>query len=769
MLAQMPLQPNSDHPKRLSALAGVCILVSGAFPGAGLNLGETAYPLLTERVAANRESFFIYDDVDSGFNHGFPSGFFGNSETTLSKIHLDAACLDDAAAANGCSTDEALLDRERGTVLRITFDPLVAGEFAGVNFEEPEGWGADPRGVGYDLRGATHLALDARSPDGLQVQFGLGGATSGFLDIPQDWTELSIPLSSLVSSQALEDVHVLFTVVTNDTHASSGGTVLLDRVRLDPPPSRQQGTPTFPQGTETFGVLPRDSEAAGRVPIPPDQVLRNVTTTYESALTAQALLARGESEDLTAVQHLTDAFHHALHHDNQGDPLPVAGDGSTGLHNAYESGDLPFLNDQGSGGAQAGEVRLAGFSAGEDLCGPSGFCLVLDGATGGNNAFAIFALLAAYRETSDPTLLDDARTVARWISDRLIDDSGTGFGGYFLGYPDEGVVPKELLTGKSVENNADIFAAFAALAEIEEELGNVAEAAMWRDRANPAGDFVLEMYDPVAGCFHAGTVPAGTSPGPGIDPFGAQRGDDVINRFPFLDANSFTALGLAWHPRYRNAIDWRRPVQCILDSGYARTVDAAGKTFDGFNLVQEPTEGPDGIAWEFTAQAVVLMEAMDRLYGQRRFEEEVGFYLQAMSQARTLAPFGDGRGLVASTLEGGELLPPLEQCLSTPFQCIPERVGLAATTWALFAEHGVNPFRQALPACLSDPMVDLGAQQVDTVTIFEACEILSAGSGFEVAAPGDVTFRAGNRIVLRDGFSVRQGASFRGLIDPSLR
>ncbi len=36
-------------------------------------------------------------------------------------------------------------------------------------------------------------------------------------------------------------------------------------------------------------------------------------------------------------------------------------------------------------------------------------------------------------------------------------------------------------------------------------------------------------------------------------------------------------------------------------------------------------------------------------------------------------------------------LPPIEQCLSTPFQCIPERVGLAATAWAIFAEQNVNP------------------------------------------------------------------------------
>lgn len=733
------------------------------------SLAETIYPLLLERVNAPRSSFFIYEDEDSGLNHGFPSGLFASSESPLAKIHVDPACLDDGTAADGCSTDTDALDRQRGTVFRLTFDPLVAGEFAGLNFEEPEGWGGDPRGAGYDLRGATELVLEARSPDGLQVRFGLGGGTTPFIDVPEGWTELRIPLDALSPAPDLTAVHRLFTVVTNDTNASAGGTVLLDRVRLEPPPRRQAAILGFPLSTETFGVLPRQSVAPGRVPIPPDQVLRNLTTTYESALAVQALLDRAGPEDLEAAGAVLDGAVYALQHDNAGDPLPVAEDGSTGLHNGYESGELPLLNDQGPGAGQSGEVRLAGFTAGTSLCGPSGFCLLLDGATGGNNAFGLLALLAGYRVLGDPADLDAARGIGRWIADRLTDDSGTGFGGYFLGYPDEGVTPKDRITGKSVENNADLFAAFSALAQIETELGNDAEAAQWQARAESAGEFVLQMFDSATGCFQAGTVPAGTAPGPGIDPTGAQQGDDVINRFPFLDAQTFTTLALAWSPIYRNAIDWRRPVQCLLDAGYAKTATAGAETFDGFNLVQQPTEGPDGIAWEFTAQAAALMRFVDRLYGQPRFADEASFYLEALRRARSDAPFSDDRGLVASTLESGDTLPPIDQCLSTPFQCIPERVGLAATTWAVMAETGLNPFQQPLPACLSPDQVDLTDQQIDTVAIFEACDTLSAGSGFHVAGSGDVTFRAGHRIVLQSGFSVGSGASFRAAIDPSIQ
>jgi hypothetical protein len=83
------------------------------------------------------------------------------------------------------------------------------------------------------------------------------------------------------------------------------------------------------------------------------------------------------------------------------------------------------------------------------------------------------------------------------------------------------------------------------------------------------------MLDPVSGCFHAGTVPVGTAPAPGIDLTGEERGDEVVNPIPFLDAQTFTVLGLAWHSTYRNALDWRRP----MSAGYERTVTAAAEAW----------------------------------------------------------------------------------------------------------------------------------------------------------------------------------------------
>lgn len=469
--------------------------------------------------------------------------------------------------------------------------------------------------------------------------------------------------------------------------------------------------------------------------IPPDQAIRNLTTVYESSLTVLALLDRGTPEDLANARRVADTFLYALAHDSTGGgaQLPTAPDGSRGLRDAYSSGDIALFNDQGPGvdDAKAGQVRLVGFSSDMRLCGPSGFCLVLDGAFGGNNAFAIMALVAAYRKFGDIAYLDAAREIGNWIVGNLTDPNGPAFdpdpsvetfGGYFLGYPDQGV-PKDrvddLIRGKSIENNADIFAAFSMLAAAEVDLDHFTAAAEWTARANIAGDLVMALFDPGDpmnprdGRFYTGTLPDGPNGpprGPGLEPDGPRKGNDVANIAVLLDSNTFIPLALARSPRYRDQIDWREPVRFVIDTFDQQiTATAGGRQIDfrGFSIVPAPTTSqfrpggpvgglPDGIAWEFTAQAVVTMRVVDALYRVSEFENDAASYLQQIQVAQSSAPFGDGRGIVASTLDGeddGSVgYPPLDQCLGTPFQCVAERVGLAATTWAIFADQTVNIF-----------------------------------------------------------------------------
>lgn len=472
--------------------------------------------------------------------------------------------------------------------------------------------------------------------------------------------------------------------------------------------------------------------------IPPDQAFANLATVYEAALTLDVLLQRGLSEDLVAARLIADSIVYAQRHDDRsgGAGLPVTTEGHRGIRDAYVSGDLPLRNDQANG-ATAGQIRLAGFSSDERLCGASQYCLVLDGATGGNSAFVIMALMSAYFEFHDSNYLDAADELGGWIVGNLTDPNGPAFntdvntqsfGGYFLGYPDQGV-PKDrvtsLLHGKSIENNADIYAAFTILALAHAATGDDVKAVLWDQRANIAGDFVMAMYSPgletdsTDGHFYGGTLPFGDNGpprGPGLEPDGPRRGDDVINVASFLDSNTFSVLALASSSRYHDwlvspgkSIDWREPIRYVAKT-FAQditvTVDSTPHELQGFSLTAQPTASqfrpggpigglPSGIAWEFVGQTIVAMRVVDDLYHASEFSSTIQKYLAQLEIAQSIASFTDGRGLVASTLNGESntgTYPPLDQCLGTPFQCIPERVGLAATTWGIAANTFHNIF-----------------------------------------------------------------------------
>ena len=714
------------------------------------SISNLAYEELTSRVTQNVTNFYVYQDQDSGFNHGFPSGFFWYDSAPVT---IDAGCLDDPAdMVTGCypSNDMTHLDRVHGTVLRISFPSESGDGYTGLNTEEPEDWGVYQDGVGYDLRPATQLVLDVRSPTGIKLQFGVGGCQSNFLSVPKSatYTTMTITISSLVNGANcppnLSNVHVLLTVVTNAANAPNGGTILLDNAHFTPVPTRQATDPkalSLPLSTQTFGVVPQQDLNY----VPPDQVNRNAATIYEASVTLLALLQRGQTSDLANAREIANALDYALHHDNHGDPLPLAPDGSVGLHNAYESGDIALQNDQRFGGGKAGDVRLAGFTA--TGCTPTSFCLVLDGATGGNNAFAILALAAAYEQFGNITYLNDALDIGDWIYGNLLDNTNTGFGGYYLGYPDMGQ-QKNLIVGKSVENNADIFAAFTQLSGIEQQLGNSGAAALWTMRANIAGDFVASIYDSANGRFNAGTVPVGTPPSYGVCPYGPQKGNDVINICDFVDSNTFTTLALSATQRYSNQINWQLPINYVW-SVFPQSVMADGLTFQGLDIVPPPPVGPAGIAWEFTGQPVETCFYVDSFFGSSTCGSLGQLYLGQIRLAQTSAPFADGLGLVASTLPNGDQLPPLDQCLNTPFQCIPERVGIAATAWAIYADMKVNPLATPIVA-LSPSSLNFGYQGLHNLVVPLTSVLTNTGNGpltvtnISITGADGVDFSQGN-------------------------
>lgn len=69
--------------------------------------------------------------------------------------------------------------------------------------------------------------------------------------------------------------------------------------------------------------------------------------------------------------------------------------------------------------------------------------------------------------------------------------------------------------------------------------------------------------------------------------------------------------------------------------------------------------------------------------------------------------------------------------------------------------------------CTLPSEVNLPAQSVGGQMTFEACNILGAGNGgFDITGSGDVTFRAGNKVVLESGFSVTPGGGLTVAIEP---
>ena len=170
------------------------------------SISPPAYALINSRTSQNQTQFYIYSDMDSGFNHGFPSGLFGNA---MGKLTFTPNCVYAPTLPSGCATDPTVLDQARGTVFQFVFQsmPSGSGQFVGLNFEEPQNLGVLQQGNGYDLTGATKLTFWARGETGDEVvafKFGLIGREKKFFDsasgalekvkLSRDWKQYTLDL-----------------------------------------------------------------------------------------------------------------------------------------------------------------------------------------------------------------------------------------------------------------------------------------------------------------------------------------------------------------------------------------------------------------------------------------------------------------------------------------------------------------------------------------------------------------------------------------------
>ncbi len=69
-------------------------------------------------------------------------------------------------------------------------------------------------------------------------------------------------------------------------------------------------------------------------------------------------------------------------------------------------------------------------------------------------------------------------------------------------------------------------------------------------------------------------------------------------------------------------------------------------------------------------------------------------------------------------------------------------------------------------ACIGVEDLALSGETVTSTVVYEACNSITAGAGFQILTPGDVTLRASNVVGLSSGFSVGAGASLKVEIAP---
>ena len=79
----------------------------------------------------------------------------------------------------------------------------------------------------------------------------------------------------------------------------------------------------------------------------------------------------------------------------------------------------------------------------------------------------------------------------------------------------------------------------------------------------------------------------------------------------------------------------------------------------------------------------------------------------------------------------------------------------------------VDVYATGVVGCMAQTDLNLtGPGPINDTRTEEACNSITAGTDYNIEFPGNVTFRAGEKIILEDGFSVGQGAVFTAEIGP---
>ncbi|WP_455925328.1 hypothetical protein [Pseudomonas putida] len=347
--------------------------------------------------------------------------------------------------------------------------------------------------------------------------------------------------------------------------------------------------------------------------------LRGVAFTYDNALASIALFGCGNA---SAGRQIADALAYATEHD------PDYHDGR--VRNAYAAGPI-----------KSGAITLPGYWSSERGAWNQDAYQV--GSATGNQAWAVLALLEAYRQSQEQRYLQAARRILDWTQANTYDSQNPpGFIGGFYGYP-----PTPQRQGwKSTEHNVDLAAAWDAL----DRLHANAQAA---SQAQIARRFVDSQWDAEQGRFLIGTLPDGHT---------QEREKSG------LDAQIWPLIAVRDRPA-----DWQRSLAFI---------DHAHRFADGYGF----NRAPDGLWTEGTAQAA----AVAQLSGAVQQAEPLWAVLVAQQA-------GDGWLFATpqAQISTGLAIGPTSTTNDFFYYHLPH---LGATAWAAIAATGVNPFTGAQEA-----------------------------------------------------------------------
>ena len=245
--------------------------------------------------------------------------------------------------------------------------------------------------------------------------------------------------------------------------------------------------------------------------------LLSTSFVYDNAVVINALLERGDSENLRRALLLGETLLYAQQHDSIGDGR---------VRQAY------FVDQPDTNGAFLRPALVPFFFI---------------GSATGDMSWVAMALAQLFARSGEPRFLNGAVRLGQWLVKNTF--STTGAGGFTAGVD----ANNNPLTYKSTEHNIDAVALFTMLAQLTGD-------SSWSVQAQHARSFVQAMFNAPSDFFWTGTLLDGAT----------------INTNPIPeDVNTWSFLALQ-DPQFAGSMDWAKTNLAVTDTPQSFNNSVAG-------------------------------------------------------------------------------------------------------------------------------------------------------------------------------------------------